>query len=138
VDGKDLSTVHKHHVVRQQILQVRHEELKSVFQTLQEDFLENERCEHHRKRRKKGKRRVSAEKHSYLIDLIDTETDRWGKCVFQSECPHGMQEWAEFLAARGDLEVIDPNTGEKFLMSHPKVMGVDARAAAHIPIVDPV
>jgi hypothetical protein len=135
MDSKDFSAMRDHHVVRQ----LRHDELKTNFQTLQEEYLDNLRCEHHKKRRgKKGKRRVSPEKHSYLIDLIDTETNRWGKCVFQSECPHGMQEWAEYLAFRGDLEVTDPVTGEKFLMLHPRVMGVDARAAAHIPIVDPV
>jgi hypothetical protein len=138
VDDKDLAIMHDKHVVQQQMLQVRHKELKTKFQTLQEEWSQNHRCEHHGKRRKKGKRRVSPEKHSYLIDLIDTETNRWGKCVFQSECPHGMQEWAEYLASRGDLEVTDPITGEKFLMAHPQVMGVDARAAAHIPIVDPV
>lgn len=78
------------------------------------------------------------EKHSYLIDFLDTETARWGRCVFQSECPHGMQEWADHLAAAGQLLVHDKNTGEKFQMDHPRVMGVDAYAAAHLPIVDPV
>jgi hypothetical protein len=81
---------------------------------------------------------MSTEKHSYLIDLLDTETARWGQCVFQSECPHGMQEWAEYLASKNDLHVVGPVTKEKFQMRHPQVMKVDPHAAAHIPIVDPV
>lgn len=76
-------------------------------------------------------------KHSYLVHLLDAETARWGKCIIQSECAHGMQEWVEYLASTGQLRVND-NEGEEFLMSHPKVMHIDPKAAAHVPVVDPV
>ncbi len=79
---------------------------------------------------------VTPSKHSYLIELTDEQTGRWGRCVFQSECPHGMQEWATHLAEQGALYVHD-EAGERFLMLHPRVMHVDAEAAAHIPTVDP-
>lgn len=75
-------------------------------------------------------------RHSYLIELTDDKTGRWGRCVFQSDCPHGMQEWAEYLASRSDLWVHDERD-ERFLMLHPRVVHVDALAAAHLPIVDP-
>lgn len=78
-----------------------------------------------------------AKKHSYLLHLLDTETARWGMCVVQSECSHGMQEWMEHLAANGQLTVHD-NAGNEFQMDHPKVMNIDAKSAAHVPIVDPV
>jgi hypothetical protein len=75
-------------------------------------------------------------KHSYLIQLLDTETARWGRCVIQSECPHGMQEWVSYLATRNELYVHDED-GEKFLMLHPLVMDVDHQTAAHLPLKDP-
>lgn len=79
----------------------------------------------------------SPSKHSYLIELTDDITGRWGRCVFQSECVHGMQEWADHLASINSLWVHDEND-ERFLMLHPVVIRVDAEAAAHLPIVDPL
>lgn len=78
------------------------------------------------------------QKHSYLLYLADENTGRWGRCVIQSECQHDMQEWVEHLASTGSLMVHDTRTDEKFQMDHPRVMHVDEKTAAHIPIVDPV
>lgn len=80
----------------------------------------------------------SARKHSYLLTLMDKQTNREGRCVIQSECAHGMQEWVEYLASKAALNVVDPETDETFLMSDPLVLLVDDKAAAHIPLVDPV
>ncbi len=76
-------------------------------------------------------------KRSYLIHLVDEQSGRWGRCVFQSECEHGMQEWAQQLADEGMLHVHDYTTEEKFLMTHPRVIHVDSEAVKHLPIVDP-
>lgn len=78
------------------------------------------------------------EKRSYLIHLMDERTRRYGRCVFQSECSHGMQEWATHLASTASLMVVDPDTDEKFQMDHPMVLHVDDKAAAHIPLVESV
>jgi hypothetical protein len=80
-------------------------------------------------------------KHSYLISLIDTETARMGWCVVQSECTHDMQEWISDQAYHGGLEVMDKPLGadnQTFTMFHPTVLYIDPKAAAHIPIKDPV
>lgn len=76
-------------------------------------------------------------KVSFLVYLSDEETGRWGRCVFQSECGHGMQEWAQTLAGQGVLYVHDEND-EKFLMTKPRVIYVDSEAATHLPIMDSV
>lgn len=76
--------------------------------------------------------------HSYLLTLMDKQTNREGRCVIQSDCPHGMQEWVEYLASQAALNVVDPGTDETFLMSDPMVVNVDDKTAAHIPLVDPV
>lgn len=76
-------------------------------------------------------------KRSFLIQLIDEETGKWGRCVVQSECQHGMQEWMEYLAENGQLTVHDQND-EAFVMLHPVVVDINDKAAAHIPLVDPV
>lgn len=78
-----------------------------------------------------------AQKHSYLVHLIDTETNRWGRCIVQSECSCDMQEWLTHLAAIGNLSVHDEND-EKFTMTHPLVIDIDTESAAHLPLVDPV
>jgi hypothetical protein len=76
-------------------------------------------------------------KRSYLIEIVDQKTGRWGRCVFQSECSHGMQEWAQTLADAGALTLHDQND-EKFCCTDPRVIHVDDKAVAHLPIVDPV
>lgn len=81
------------------------------------------------------------EKHSYLIELLDAETNLWGRCVVQAECPCGIQEWLQRVADTGGLKVDRISHGTtrgKFLMYHPRVMKIDAKRAAHVPIVDPV
>lgn len=74
---------------------------------------------------------------SYLVHLLDTQTAAWGRCIVQSECSHGMQEWADSLAARRELFVHDEQ-GEKFLMEHPRVVRIEKEAAEHLPLVTPV
>lgn len=76
-------------------------------------------------------------KHSYLVTLIDSATGKLGRCIVQSECPHGMQEYLQDLAGHGSLSVMDERD-EEFPMDNPTVVGIDIEAAAHIPIVDPV
>lgn len=76
-------------------------------------------------------------KHSFLVIMVDSLTNREGQCVIQSECPHGMQEHMDGLASKGSLLVVDPRTpDEMFVMSNPLVTHVDAKIAAHIPIRD--
>jgi hypothetical protein len=77
------------------------------------------------------------QKRSYLIEIVDQKTHRWGRCVFQSECSHGMQEWAQTLADHGQLILHDEHD-EKFWSTDPLVVNVDDKVAAHLPIVDPV
>ena len=79
---------------------------------------------------------ASRSKHSYLIHLVDDETGRWGRCVIQSACEHGMQEWAHHLASQDELYVVDSNN-DTFLMAHPRVIHVDDKTAAHLPVADP-
>lgn len=78
------------------------------------------------------------EKHSYLIDLLDGVTARWGCIIVQTVCLHDLQEWLTNQASQGGLTVDDRETGEKFIMHAPRVMKIDAKAAAHVPLVDPV
>lgn len=76
-------------------------------------------------------------KRNFLIHLIDTETIRWGRCVVQSECSHGMQEWVDELTrAMGGL-IVNDSAGNEFTMHHPRVVDIDAKAAEHLPIMDP-
>jgi hypothetical protein len=75
-------------------------------------------------------------KHSYLVTLIDAQTGKLGRCVVQSECQHGMQEWIQHLADQGSLHVVSEKA-EKFFMANPTVVHVDAKAAAHLALVDP-
>ncbi len=78
-------------------------------------------------------------KHNYLLVLMDAQTHRIGRCVMQSECAHGMQEWVTHLAStNGGLVVVVPTNDEKFSMTSPLVMDIDDKAARHIPVVDPV
>lgn len=84
-------------------------------------------------------------KHSYLLVLVDAVTGREGWIIMQSECAHGAQEWVESIAVAGGVDAADPSkvdpiTGdnEHFLMMAPRVIEVDDKRAAHIPIVDPV
>jgi hypothetical protein len=79
----------------------------------------------------------SAPKHSYLVHLIDQETNRWGRCVVQSECTCDMQSWLTHLASVGSLVVHDEHD-EKFTMTRPLLMDIDTESAAHLPLVDPV
>lgn len=76
-------------------------------------------------------------KRSYLIHLIDAQTHRWGRCIVQSECSCDMQEYLTQLAAQGSLDVHDEND-IKFTMEHPIIVEIDSKAAAHVPVVDPV
>lgn len=75
-------------------------------------------------------------KHNYLVQLVDDETGKWGRCIVQSECPHEMQEWMDHLAEQAQLWVHDQND-EQFLMLHPRVLDIDDRVASHLPIADP-
>lgn len=76
-------------------------------------------------------------KRSFLVEVVDAPTGRWGRCVVQSECSHDIQEWMQELATQGQLSVHDQND-EKFWPTSPVVVNVDDKAAAHLPIVDPV
>lgn len=76
-------------------------------------------------------------KRSFLVEVVDSVTNRFGRCVVQSECPHGMQEWMQSLANAGQLAVHDEND-EKFWPTSPMVVNIDDKAVAHLPIVDPV
>lgn len=80
------------------------------------------------------------EKRSYLIYLVDEATDKGGYTIFQSSCPHGMQEWAQELADNGSLVVMESldEGAASFSVSRPTIILVDAEAVAHIPLVDPV
>jgi hypothetical protein len=79
------------------------------------------------------------EKHSYLIHLLDARSARWGRIIVQSPCTHDLQEWLTSLAAAsGGITVTDKETEEKFTMYEPRVMKIDPRGAAHVPLVDPV
>lgn len=79
------------------------------------------------------------EKHSYLIHLLDGHTARWGRIVVQSPCVHDLQEWlTDLTTQRGGLTVTDKVTDEKFTMHSPRVMKIDTKGAAHVPLVDPV
>lgn len=81
-----------------------------------------------------------ASKHSYLIYLVDEVTNKGGYTIFQSSCPHGMQEWAQELAEHGNLVVVESleDGAPSFNVTAPRVIMIDSEAAAHIPIVDPV
>lgn len=76
-------------------------------------------------------------KRSFLVEVVDSATNRWGRCVVQSECAHDMQEWMQFLADKSQLSLHDEN-GEKFWSSAPVVVNVDDKAAAHLPLVEGV
>lgn len=76
-------------------------------------------------------------KHSYLVTLIDSVTAKTGQIVMQTTCTHDAQEWVEGLAATGSLVITD-DSGESWNMDHPTIVNIDAKAAAHIPLVDPV
>ena len=77
-----------------------------------------------------------ARKHSYLVHLVEENTNRAGRTIVQSECPHGMQEFLRAIASTGELVVHDYQ-GNEFSMDHPIVINIDDRSAAHLPIVDP-
>ena len=77
------------------------------------------------------------EKHSYLIDLVDSKTNKGGRCIVQSECEHGMQEWITELGHQGVLVVVDA-AGKKFTMLDPIVLNIDPEKAAHIPLVESI
>ena len=67
----------------------------------------------------------SPKKHSYLVQLSNDAGEALD-IVVQTPCTHDMQEWVTEQARLGRLPIRDP-----------KVINIDAKAAAHIPIVDP-
>lgn len=78
------------------------------------------------------------QKRNYLLHLIDVDTSRWGRCVVQSECPHGMQEEMDRLARKMGGLIVNDENGNEFTMTRPVVVDIDTKAAAHLPIIDPV
>lgn len=66
---------------------------------------------------------------SYLVTVIDKVTGDVQQVIVQASCTHGLQEVIEKGAAAGKLA--EPTT-------HPVVVDVDARRAAHIPLRDTV
>ncbi|MBZ4581106.1 hypothetical protein [Mycobacterium avium] len=55
--------------------------------------------------------------HSYLVHLAN-DLGQGHDIIVQTCCPHGMQEWVDTRS---------------WPISNPKVIGIDAKAAAHIP-----
>jgi len=48
-----------------------------------------------------------------------------------------MQEWVDELTrAMGGL-IVNDSAGNEFTMHHPRVVDIDAKAAEHLPIMDP-
>ncbi|OBY33529.1 hypothetical protein [Mycolicibacter kumamotonensis] len=62
---------------------------------------------------------------SYLVTMLDRLTGQECKIVVQSECGHGMQQFVDDLASKGQLSI-----------ACPVVIDVDERAARHVPIVE--
>lgn len=60
---------------------------------------------------------------NYLVTLIDRDTGEMQRIVVQSECSCDMQEYVDTLT---DLNI-----------SNPRVVDINERAAAHLPVVDP-
>lgn len=63
-------------------------------------------------------------RQSYFVQLAN-EAGEGFNCIVQTTCPHDLQQW------------IDEHSGD-FPIVHPKVINVNGRIAAHIPVVDPV
>lgn len=77
------------------------------------------------------------ELHSYLVHLVDEVTNKAGRTVVQSPCQHDIQQWlSEVALEQGGLMVEDYHEN-LFSMTKPRVLHVDAEAAAHIPLRDP-
>lgn len=64
--------------------------------------------------------------NSYLVIMLDQVTGQESRIVVQSDCPHGMQEFVNDLAAKGALPT-----------DNPLIVCIDEHAARHVPIVDP-
>lgn len=79
-------------------------------------------------------------KHSYLVHLLDYVTLEEGLTVVQASCTHGIQDLLQGIAYHsGGLLVGRSLEGDDlFTMHNPVVMDIDAEAAAHLPIVDPI
>lgn len=63
-------------------------------------------------------------RQSYFVQLSN-EKGESHDCIVQTSCPHDLQQW------------IDDNS-VNFPIVHPRIINVNARVAAHIPLVDPV
>jgi hypothetical protein len=61
-------------------------------------------------------------RQSYLVQLSNDQGAKYD-CVVQTTCPHDLQTW------------IDEHAGD-FPIVHPKVINIDAKIAAHIPLAD--
>jgi hypothetical protein len=84
---------------------------------------------------------LSPKKHSFLVTLIDAETLEEGVTVVQAvSADDGLQEFLQGIAtySGGLLVGRSLQSDERFLMYHPVIVDIDADAAAHIPLVDPV
>ena len=75
-------------------------------------------------------------KRNYLVHLIDAQTGQLGRCVVQSECPHGMQEWLDELTHKMGGLIANDERGREVTMAHPRVVDIDAKGAAHLTILD--
>lgn len=64
--------------------------------------------------------------HSFLVTALDRVTGEECRFIVQSSCQHGMQAFAEALAAEGKLAV-----------ANPVVIDIDEYSARHIPLVNP-
>lgn len=64
------------------------------------------------------------QKHSYLVQLANDEGESFD-CIVQTPCVHDIQEWVTEHA-------------ESFPIANPRVINVDDKAAAHVPIVESV
>ena len=58
-------------------------------------------------------------KKSYLVHLANDKGEKHD-IIVQTSCIHDMQEWVN---------------GKVFPIDNPRVIGIDAEAAAHVPIV---
>lgn len=58
-------------------------------------------------------------KKSYLVHLANNKGESHD-IIVQTSCPHDMQEWVN---------------SKTFPIDAPQVIGIDAEAAAHVPIV---
>lgn len=62
-------------------------------------------------------------RQSYFVQLSN-DAGEGMNCIVQTTCPHDLQQW------------IDEHAGD-FPIVHPRVINVDAKIAAHIPVVSP-